>query len=70
MSQQRERELGLSEDQLVKLLHLKRYESADEERLLRNRKNIMRKVRSIQAERNLPMWNRLKTCIGRGLCGA
>ena len=63
MSQQRERESGLSEDQLVKLLHLKRYEAADKERMLRNRKNIMRKVRSIQAERNLPMWNRLKVYV-------
>ena len=61
MSQQRERELGLSEDQLVKLLHLKRFESADEERLLRNRQHIMREVRSIQAERKPPMRDRLKT---------
>ena len=64
MSQQRNRESGLSEDQLVKLLHLKRYEAADKERMLRNRKNIMRKVRSIQVERNLPMWNRLKVYLG------
>ena len=60
MSQQRKRESGLSENQLLKLLHLKRYEEADEERMLRNRQNIMRKVRFIQAERKPPMWNRLK----------
>ena len=51
MRQQREPESRLSKDQLLQVLHLKRYESADEERMLRNRQNIMREVRSIQAER-------------------
>ena len=64
MSQQRERESGLSEEQLVKLLRLKRYESADDERLLRNRQHIMREVRSIQVERKPPMRDRLKTYWG------
>ena len=49
MSQQRERESVLSEDQLVKILHLKRYESADKERMLQNLQNIKREVRSLQA---------------------
>ena len=64
MSQQREQEVGLSEDQLVKVLQLKRYEAADKEQLLRNRQNIRRKVRSIQAERKSPIWNRLKVYWG------
>lgn len=64
MNQQRELESELSEDQLVKLLHLKRYESGDEERMLRNRQNIMRKVRFIQAERKSSIWNRLKVYWG------
>lgn len=64
MSQQREQESGLSEDQLVKVLQLKRYEAADKEQLLRNRQNIMRKVRSIQAVQKSTMWNRLKAYWG------
>ena len=64
MSQQRERESGSSEDQLVKMLHLKRYESADRERMLQNRQHIMREVRSIQAERKSPMRDWLKAYWG------
>ncbi|MAW39451.1 MAG: hypothetical protein CMF27_00780 [Kiritimatiellaceae bacterium] len=62
MSQQREH--GLSEDQLLQVLHLKRYESADEGRLLRNRQNIMREVRSIQVNRRPSLLERLETHLG------
>lgn len=62
MSQQREP--GLSEDQLLEALHLKRYETADEGRLLRNRQNIMREVRSIQANRKPSYFERLETRLG------
>ena len=64
MSQQRERESVLSEDQLVKILHLKRYESADKERMLQNLQNIKREVRSLQAERKSPIRDWLKAYWG------
>ena len=60
MSQHRERESVLSEDQLVKMLHLKRYESAENERMLQNRQNIKREVLSIKAERKPLMRDLLK----------
>ena len=70
MSQQRERELGLSEDQLVKLLHLKRYESADEERIAPESTTYYAGGAFYSGRTKATYAGPVKDVLGGGLCGA
>jgi len=48
---------------LNKLMHLKRYETPDASRMVRNKQNIMRGVRQAQANQRQPLLDRLENSM-------